>query len=283
MACCELSHSIFVIILKHTLNTKLAMFLCDRAKTLFIEYINISYEMGSNKNINLIDIKIYIYSKTIGPLQLSKYEIDRDMDMNSTIIEEQKKIAKMNDLFILYKQFIYNIYTYLINNIDKYNIITDNVDDDDDNDGDDDDDDVDNASSEEALDTINTFSKSNLIIEFDDKYKNDHICNTLEMIRVALDAKIFKSFLVFNILYLEELLHIDFESYSNIYIPINKLSIQLEIIINGKQTYEAPSNKIYSIIQSFKTHEYDHFNNTFINSSYIHTSTLYNKCIKSLQ
>ena len=46
ITCCELAHSIFLIILHHTNNSKLAMFLCDRAKILFIEYINISYEMG---------------------------------------------------------------------------------------------------------------------------------------------------------------------------------------------------------------------------------------------
>ena len=266
MACCELSHSIFIITLKHTLNTKLAMFLCDRARTLFIEYINISYEMGSKKNINLIDIKIYIYSKTIGPLQISKYTID--MNINPIKKDEQSKISKMNDLFILYKQFIYNIYTYLINNIDKYKIILD-----------DDDDDYDDDSSQ---DDINNYNISKLSIQNEDKYKNDHICTTLEMIRVALDTKIFKSYLVFNILYLEEILNIDFNTYTNIYIPINKLSIQLQIIIDGKIKQNSSKN-IYNKIKSFTKNDYIHHSITFISTEHIQKLDLYKNIINSFQ
>ena len=94
IACCELAHSIFMIILNHTYNTKLTMFLCDRAKTLFIEYINISNEMSSAKHVNLVDIKIYIYSKTIGPLQLSKKKVSLDIN---NLHDSSYNLFKMND------------------------------------------------------------------------------------------------------------------------------------------------------------------------------------------
>ena len=291
IACCELSHSIFIITLKHTRNTKLAMFLCDRAKILFIEYINIIYKMDPNKTINLVDIKIYIYSKTIGPLQLSKYnadvdvdvEMDTDMDMNS--IQEQTNISKINDLCIIYKQFIYNIYTYLINHIDTYQLISDDNNElDEHNEHDTIDEQYnDNQENVYGINEINKSKLSTVTIDSDNKYKNNSICTILEMIRIALDAKIFKSYLVCNRLYIKELLDIDFESYSTIYIPINKLSIQLQIIIDGKQEHSSKSKKIYTLIQSFTKNEYEHYNYNFIDTEYIRQLHLYNNRMASLE
>ena len=69
IACSESVHSIFWIILNYSNNLKLTMFLCDRAIVLFMEYIELSVNI--NENLNLLEIKLFIYKKSIGPLVLS--------------------------------------------------------------------------------------------------------------------------------------------------------------------------------------------------------------------
>ena len=103
------------------------------------------------------------------------------------------------------------------------------------------------------------------------------------MIRTALHSTIFKSYQVFNILYLEELLDIDFKSYSNIYIPINILIIQLHIIIQAKQNKHVQSKKIYSSIQTLTKKHCEYYNNQFMSTEDIRRLTIYQDIITLLK
>ena len=99
IACSESVHSIFWIILNYSNNLKLTMFLCDRAIVLFMEYIELSVNI--NENLNLLEIKLFIYKKSIGPLVLNNNVINRDLE----------KLCQ------LYKHFIYNCLVTNINYI----------------------------------------------------------------------------------------------------------------------------------------------------------------------
>ena len=166
ITCCELAHSIFLIVLHHTNNTKLAMFLCDRAKVLFIEYINISNEMEPKESINMIDVKLYIYSKTIGPLSLTH--------------TKNVKISKLKNLFIIYKKIIYKIYSHLdniehtTNNYDEDVYVNDN---DSDNDG----------TIQETY--INIKDEDNLFSVYEDE-----LFYTLDTIKEKIYMKIYRCF-----------------------------------------------------------------------------------------
>ena len=46
------------------------MFLSERAIVLFTEYINLSSSMDKNNSLNLTDVKLFIYKKTLGPIIL---------------------------------------------------------------------------------------------------------------------------------------------------------------------------------------------------------------------
>jgi len=70
-SCVELVFNIFWIIYSHTYNPKLTMFLAERAIVLFVEYITLSSDIESNGHINLVDVKLFIYKKTLGPIQLN--------------------------------------------------------------------------------------------------------------------------------------------------------------------------------------------------------------------
>jgi len=284
LSCCELCHSIFIITLKKTYNTKLAMFLCDRAKTLFIEYINICKKMSSNRNINLVDIKIYIYGKTIGPLRLSNYTFTFNSKSNSSLNSlhhsnknsnnmynnTQSIISKTNELFIMYKKFIYNIYTYLINNVEKYTFLQENNDEHCEHSLNDED-----ETEEDCDEDIPFENLTKPIIHIPNIYKNDTICNTLENIRNIVSEKIFDCYQVFNILYIEELLHIDFNAYNTIYIPINKLLIQLQIIIDFRNHTKQTSKEVYTVIQRIPKKDYIHHNSSFIDSLFIKQLDIY--------
>jgi len=238
IACCELAHSIFIIILNYTYNSKLTMFFCDRAKNLFIDYINISCEMRKSfKNINLVDIKMYIYSKTIGPLQLSTVSQSMNIQADSIVSSKlySQNISKMNDLLILYKKFIYMSYKYLINHIeDKNSNLAEDMED----------------IHAETPEDIHTDQSINMAShDIDSKYKNDSICTSLELIRTSLDINI--------------------EAYDNIYVPINKILIQLQLIIDSKQKYKIRSNIVYNHIQKVSDTDCEHYNQEFLKTKYI--------------
>ena len=102
IACSESIHSIFWIILNYSNNLKLTMFLCDRAIVLFMEYIELSVNI--NENLNLLEIKLFIYKKSIGPLVLNN---------NNVINRDLEKLCQ------LYKHYIYNCLVIDINYITR--------------------------------------------------------------------------------------------------------------------------------------------------------------------
>ena len=70
--CVSTINIIFWYMLDYSKNMKLTMFLCDRAILLYTEYItmlNISLIDNSDK-INLTEVKLFVYKKTIGPLKI---------------------------------------------------------------------------------------------------------------------------------------------------------------------------------------------------------------------
>lgn len=73
ISCSNMIVYIFWIIISYTNNLKLTMFLCERAIILFNEYITLSNSMTSNDPINIIDVKIFIYKKTIGPIIMNNH------------------------------------------------------------------------------------------------------------------------------------------------------------------------------------------------------------------
>ena len=69
----EVIHNIFWIIYLYTQNIKLSMFLCERSTILLTEYISLSDDINiisENSDINVLDIKLFLYKKTVGPLNL---------------------------------------------------------------------------------------------------------------------------------------------------------------------------------------------------------------------
>jgi hypothetical protein len=111
LSCLHMVINIFFIILSYSNNSKLTMFLSERAIILFIEYINLSNDLNYYDDINLLDVKLFIYKKTIGPLKLkNKNKIDKDFYYLSS----------------LYKDFIINNFRLCISNSlnsEKINVI----------------------------------------------------------------------------------------------------------------------------------------------------------------
>lgn len=70
ISCTETTHLLFWIVLKYAKNVKLTTFLCDRAIVLFNEYIKMSKSTLLGNDINLGEIKHFVYKKTIGPLSI---------------------------------------------------------------------------------------------------------------------------------------------------------------------------------------------------------------------
>ena len=96
-SCVEMIFSIFWIIYSHTYNPKLTMFLSERAVVLFNEYINLSSNMENNGSVNLADVKLFIYKKTLGPLVLS--------NKNNSVFG----ISKLYNLSSIFKNLLKNI------------------------------------------------------------------------------------------------------------------------------------------------------------------------------
>ena len=283
--CCELAHSIFMIILHQTNNTKLAMFLCDRAKILFIEYINICNEMvydsgrggasrRTKENINILDVKLYIYSKTIGPLSLSS---------NKNI-----KISKLKNLFILYKKFIYNVYTFYNDNEDIYEYI-DNDDNDYDYDNDNDNyDDYDNDMNlnidkkTHFLKHKHVNSKKDIKKDKDNLFSmyEDPLFYTIDTIKQKIYMKLYKCYFFVNYIYLENILYI--EPIENIFVTVNALNLKLQLLIDYKNKTTSRLtfiNKITKLIDTYPLQEYE---NEYLCNGTLKKSLIYKQVIDSL-
>ena len=242
ITCCELAHSIFLIILHNTNNSKLAMFLCDRAKILFIEYINISYEMASKESINMIDVKLYIYSKTIGPLSLSN---------NKNI-----KISKLKNLFILYKNIIYKIYLY--SNEENRHIRDNNNEDEDGNI-------LEYIEENEENEENEGKDEDNLFSIYE-----DDLFYTIDTIKEKVYMKIYKCYFFIKNIYLENLLYTD--HIDNIFSFINKINLHLQILIDYKNKYKPSSrdlfiHKLNKIITEINIHDYNYNYKYMVNNS----------------
>jgi len=98
LICCDIVFNIFWILIFHTYNIKLTMFLCERAIVLYNEYITMLKTAFSDDiirakkiKIKITDVKLFIYNKTIGPLKL---------------LDKRSKTIKMNQLIIARKACI---------------------------------------------------------------------------------------------------------------------------------------------------------------------------------
>tara|TARA_B100000963_G_C22637803_1_gene678552 strand:- start:759 stop:1610 length:852 start_codon:yes stop_codon:yes gene_type:complete len=111
ISCAQLIHNIFWLIYNYSLNTKLTMFMCERAILLFNEYINISKNYG-NESTNMVDVQQFIINKTVGPLKIE------NKGNNINIIE----ITLLSQIF---EDFTYKLFTKIVD-IDKFYYSYDN-------------------------------------------------------------------------------------------------------------------------------------------------------------
>jgi len=73
--CSNIVFNIFWQLFSYSNNTKLSMFMCERAILLFNEYIDLAkstFTENSDFKINSTDVKLFIYKRTIGPVKLKK-------------------------------------------------------------------------------------------------------------------------------------------------------------------------------------------------------------------
>ena len=69
--CVKLINILFWYLIEETKNIKLSMFLCDRAILLYTEYILMINNPNGDNKINLIEVKMFVYKKTLGPLSIN--------------------------------------------------------------------------------------------------------------------------------------------------------------------------------------------------------------------
>lgn len=97
--CSNTINYLFWFLLQYSNNLKLTMFLCDRAILLFNEYINMTVENEllniDQYNINFKNVKIFVYKKTIGPLDFSHITLSK---LSSKVIV----ISKLVKIIIIY-------------------------------------------------------------------------------------------------------------------------------------------------------------------------------------
>ena len=193
----------------------------------------------------MIDVKLYIYSKTIGPLSLSN---------NKNI-----KISKLKNLFILYKNILYKIYSY--SNEEKKHI----------HDNEDNDENILEYTDEnEGKDEDNLFSM----------YEDD-LFYTIDTIKEKVYMKIYKCYFFIKNIYLENLLYTD--HIDNIFSFINKINLHLQILIDYKNKYKPSSrdlfiHKLNKIITEINIHDYNYNYKYMVNNS-IKKTNLYKHII----
>ena len=111
ISCAQLIHNIFWLIYNYSFNTKLTMFMCERAILLFNEYINISKNYG-NESTNMVDVQQFIINKTVGPLKIE------NKVSNNNIVE-------VTNLSQIFEDFTYKLFAKIVD-IDKFYYSYDN-------------------------------------------------------------------------------------------------------------------------------------------------------------
>lgn len=107
--CASIVFNIFWKTLFHTLNVKLAMFLSERAILLFNEYIDlakITFQENSEFQINAVDVKLFIYKRTIGPLKLKK---KRSNKTSHTLTKLKNVSILLKDIMIITLKHVINM------------------------------------------------------------------------------------------------------------------------------------------------------------------------------
>jgi len=146
MSCMDMIFPIFWIIYSYTYNSKLTMFLSERAVVLFNEYINLSSTMESN-TVNLADVKLFIYKKTLGPLILKNNN------------KNNLGISKLFTLSSFFKNFLKNIFCKIYS--DKSELNT-------------------------RLDIVTSILENN-VFECHNYTNLDFVCNLLEIDDITID------------------------------------------------------------------------------------------------
>ena len=111
ISCAQLIHNIFWLIYNYSFNTKLTMFMCERAILLFNEYINISKNYG-NESTNMVDVQQFIINKTVGPLKIENKVSDNN-------------IVEVTNLSQIFEDFTYKLFAKIVD-IDKFYYSYDN-------------------------------------------------------------------------------------------------------------------------------------------------------------
>ena len=126
LLCIEIISNIFWMLINYTYNIKLTLFLCDRAILLFNEYLDMFLSTLSIKEIenkiNINDLKLFIYSKTIGPLALQQYSkkqkyLIKHYQTVYEICSLLKNHIKHIILFLQNSDNLQHMHTILVNNI----------------------------------------------------------------------------------------------------------------------------------------------------------------------
>ena len=108
--CADIIENIFWLVFQLTFNIKLTMFLSERAILLFTEYIHIG-----NDDIQIEEAKLFVYEKTIGPIQISDFKTKRD---NSSLITKIKTISNHCENI---NRFYFIILCNTLHNENEYN------------------------------------------------------------------------------------------------------------------------------------------------------------------
>lgn len=111
--CADIIENIFWLVFQLTFNIKLTMFLSERAVLLFTEYIYIAKD-----DIQIEEAKLFVYEKTIGPIQIMDFKIKKD---NSSLVTKIKTISNHCENI---NRFYFYILSQTLKNESEYNLIS---------------------------------------------------------------------------------------------------------------------------------------------------------------
>lgn len=122
--CIKIIDLLFWFLVNFTKNIKLTMFLCDRAIILYTEYIVMflpsSYK--DDKIIDIIEVKEFVFKKTIGPIKISKMK-KYCVKKNLTHFCQNIKYI----YFLLVKEYNNLVDTNILKFMDRYNELNNSI------------------------------------------------------------------------------------------------------------------------------------------------------------